>query len=142
MAQAEQNSTVKVHYTGKLEDGTVFDSSRDREPLEFQVGQGQVIPGFEQAVEGMSPGETKTTTVAPDNAYGQRRDDMVASVPKDNLPDDLDPEVGQQLQARDSEGQTIPVRITEVGDDAVTIDANHPLAGQKLTFDIEMVDVQ
>lgn len=142
MAAAEQNNTVKVHYTGKLSDGTVFDSSRQREPLEFQVGQGQVIPGFEQAVVGMTPGETKTATVAPEQGYGERRDDMVASVPKDNLPDDLDPEVGQQLQARDSEGQTIPVRITEVGDEAVTIDANHPLAGQTLTFDIELVDVQ
>ncbi len=142
MAAAEQNNTVKVHYTGKLSDGTVFDSSRQREPLEFQVGQGQVIPGFEQAVVGMTPGETKTATVAPEQGYGDRRDDMVASVPKDNLPDDLDPEVGQQLQARDSEGQTIPVRITEVGDEAVTIDANHPLAGQTLTFDIELVDVQ
>lgn len=142
MAAAEQNNTVKVHYTGKLSDGTVFDSSRQREPLEFQVGQGQVIPGFEQAVVGMTPGETKTATVAPEQGYGERRDDMVASVPKDNLPDDLDPEVGQQLQARDSEGQTIPVRVTEVGDEAVTIDANHPLAGQTLTFDIELVDVQ
>jgi peptidylprolyl isomerase len=142
MAQAQNNSTVKVHYTGKLDDGTVFDSSREREPLEFQLGQGQVIPGFEQAVEGMSPGELKTATVAAEQAYGPRRDDMVASVSRDNLPDDLEPEVGQQLQARNSDGQTVPVRITGIGDDAVTIDANHPLAGENLTFDIELVDIQ
>jgi FKBP-type peptidyl-prolyl cis-trans isomerase 2 len=139
--EAQQNDTVKVHYTGKLSDGTVFDSSREREPLEFQLGQGQVIPGFEEAVIGMNPGETKTATLAPDDAYGQHRDDMVTDVSRSDLPEDLKPEVGQQLQARNSAGQTIPVRVVDVGDESVKLDANHPLAGQTLTFDIELVDV-
>lgn len=142
MAQAQQNTTVKVHYTGKLDDGTVFDSSREREPLEFRVGEGQIIPGFEQAVVGMSPGEKKTAKIEPEDAYGQPVAERIASMPKDNLPDDLEPEVGMQLQARDNQGQTIPVRITEVDGDSVTIDANHPLAGETLTFEIELLDVQ
>ena len=141
MSEASQGNTVKVHYTGKLEDGTVFDSSRDRDPLEFQIGQGQIIPGFEEAVVGMSPGETKTTTVPAEKAYGERRDDMQSVVPKDRLPDDLEPEVGQTLQAKNEEGQVIPVRVVGVGDDEVTLDANHPLAGENLTFDIEVVEV-
>jgi FKBP-type peptidyl-prolyl cis-trans isomerase 2 len=141
MPEATNGDIVKVHYTGKLEDGTVFDSSRERDPLEFKLGGGQVIPGFEQAVVGMSPGETKTATVPATDAYGERRDDMSTDISRDRLPDGLEPEVGQQLQAQNEQGQAIPVTITDVSDDAVTLDANHPLAGKDLTFDIELVEV-
>ncbi|MFW6138644.1 MAG: FKBP-type peptidyl-prolyl cis-trans isomerase [Spirochaetota bacterium] len=142
MSEAKKGDTVKVHYTGKLEDGTVFDSSEDRDPLKFTVGGGQVIPGFEQAVIGMNPGETKTETVTSDQAYGPYRKEMVIEVDKNKLPQDLDPEVGQQLQVRQQEGQPVPVMVTEVTDSSVTLDANHPLAGKDLTFDIQLVDIE
>lgn len=141
MTQAQTGQQVKVHYTGKLEDGTVFDSSRQREPLEFTLGQRQVIPGFDEAVEGMSVGETKTAHVPADKAYGPRRDDLVVDVPDEQLPESLEPQVGQKLQVRQPDGQVVDVAVTKVGDDGITIDANHPLAGKDLTFDIELVEV-
>lgn len=139
MAQAKEGDTVQVHYTGKLEDGTVFDSSRDREPLEFELGAGSVIAGFEQVVRGMETGQTKTTTISPENGYGDRRDDMVLEVPADQLPDGLDPEIGQQLQLQLQDGQQVPVVVTNVENGNVTIDANHPLAGKTLVFDVELM---
>lgn len=141
MAQAKEGDEVQVHYTGKLEDGTVFDTSEDGEPLSFTIGENRVIPGFEEAVTGMEPGDSKTTEVDPEQAYGEHRDDMVMEMERDQIPDDVDPEVGQQLQLRLENGQTVPVLITALGEDTVTIDANHPLAGRTLLFDIELVDV-
>lgn len=141
MAEAKEGDEVQVHYTGKLEDGTVFDTSEDGEPLSFTVGEERVIPGFEEAVTGMEPGESKTTEVDPEQAYGEHREDMVMEMEKDQIPNEVDPEVGQQLQLRLENGQTVPVLITALGEDTVTIDANHPLAGRKLIFEIEVVDV-
>ncbi len=141
MAQAKTNDTVKVHYTGRLNDGTVFDSSVEREPLQFTLGEGQVIPGFENAVLGMTAGESKTITIAADQAYGPRRDDLVLAVGRDQFPPDITPEVGQQLQVRQTNGDVALVTVTEVGEAAVKLDANHPLAGHDLTFDIQLVEI-
>lgn len=141
MTQATQGSTVKVHYTGTLSDGTVFDSSANREPLEFTLGAGQIIPGFEKAVEGLSPGEKTTTTIPSDQAYGPHNPEAVIQVEKSQLPEGLNPEVGQQLQMQRQDGQPIPVRVTGVQDASITIDANHPLAGKDLKFEIELVEV-
>ena len=141
MVQAKAGDTVKIHYTGKLDDGTVFDSSVNREPLEFTLSGGQVIPGFDQAVVGMSPGETKTQKIPMDQAYGPYREEMVVEIAREQMPPDLQPEVGQQLQIQQANGQTVPVMVTVVTDVTVTLDANHPLAGEDLTFDIQLVDV-
>ncbi|MBE9546103.1 MAG: peptidylprolyl isomerase [Proteobacteria bacterium] len=141
MAQAKQGDTVKVHYTGKLEDGTVFDSSIDRDPLQFEVGTGQVIPGFEQGVVGMSLSELKTIKVQADEAYGPYREEMVVVVDQNQFPADLNIEVGQQLQVNQSEDQKIIVTITDVSESGVTLDANHPLAGKDLTFDIRLIEI-
>lgn len=143
MSKVKEGDTVKVHYTGRLKDGSIFDSSEEREPLEFTLGQGQLIPGFEKAVEGMEVGDTTTVDIPSDDAYGERRDDLELEVSKSDLPDNIDPEVGMQLQMQQQEdGRAIPVQITAVEDDYVTLDANHPLAGKDLTFDIELVEVQ
>lgn len=141
MTQAKAGDNVKVHYTGKLDDGTVFDSSAEREPLEFSLGSGNVIPGFEEAIVGMTPGESKTATIPAEQAYGPRRDELAIAVEKEQIPTDLSVEVGQQLQISQNNGQVIPVIVTDVSDSKVTLDANHPLAGQQLTFDIELVEV-
>jgi len=141
MAQAKPGDTVKVHYTGKLEDGTVFDTSADRDPLQFTIGEGQIIPGFEQAVVGMNPGESKTIKVLTNDAYGPHREDMVLVVDRNQLPVDLIPEVGQQLQSRQQDGQIIVVTVIAVSESTVTVDANHPLAGKDLTFDIQLVEI-
>jgi peptidylprolyl isomerase/FKBP-type peptidyl-prolyl cis-trans isomerase SlpA len=125
-----------------LEDGTVFDSSTDDEPLRFTIGQNRVIPGFESAVQGMEPGDSKSTTIEPEDAYGEHREDMVMELEADQLPDEVDPEVGQQLQLRLQNGETIPVVITALAEESITIDANHPLAGRTLTFEIELVDIE
>jgi peptidylprolyl isomerase len=139
--QAKIGDTVKVHYTGRLQDGTVFDTSVGSEPLEFTLGQGQLISGFEQAVIGMQVGESKTVTIPVDQAYGPRRDDMVLEVGRDELPEDLEPKVGMQLQMNQGDGGIMIVTITEVSETTIKIDANHPLAGQDLTFDIELVEI-
>lgn len=143
LSKVKDGDTVKVHYTGTLtEDGTVFDSSREREPLEFTLGEGKLIPGFEQAVIGMEVGDDTTVEIESEDAYGQRREDLELEVAKSDLPDNIDPQVGMQLQMQQQEnGQAIPVQITAVEDDYVKLDANHPLAGKDLTFDIELVEV-
>lgn len=141
MAQAKQGDTVNVHYTGKLEDGTVFDTSRSRHPLQFTIGKGQVIAGFEQAVIGMNTGESKTTTIPVNQAYGQRRDDMIVTMQRDQLPPDLNPEVGQRLELTQMDDQIILVTVKEKTDTTMTLDANHPLAGKDLTFDIELIGI-
>ncbi|MGD8747824.1 MAG: peptidylprolyl isomerase [Balneolaceae bacterium] len=143
MSKVKDGDTVKVHYTGKLTDeGTVFDSSREREPLEFTLGQGQLIPGFEKAVIGMEVGDNTTVEIASKDAYGARREDLELEVSKSDLPDNIEPKAGMQLQMQQKNGQAIPVQITAVKDDYVKLDANHPLAGKDLTFDIELVEIQ
>ena len=141
MAAAKSGDTVKVHYTGKLEDGTVFDTSKERDPLEFTLGKQQVIPGFEEGIVGMNPGETKTVSMGADKAYGPKREDLIAEVPRDKLPSDMKPEVGQRLQVQQQDGQKIPIVITAVNETAITIDANHPLAGEDLTFEIQLLEI-
>lgn len=141
MAQAKSGDTVKVHYTGKLDDGTVFDSSSNREPLEFTLGSGSIISGFEQAVLGMSLGESKTEIIPTDDAYGPHLDEMVVVVDRQQMPPEIEPQVGQQLQLQQQDGQVLPVVITDVSDASVTLDANHPLAGEALTFDIQLVEI-
>jgi peptidylprolyl isomerase len=140
-AVAKDGDTVKVHYTGTLEDGTIFDTSREREPLEFTLGGGKLIPGFEEAVRGMQIGQTKTVTIPPDEAYGSHRDELILVIQRDQLPDDLDPAVGQQLQMQGADGQTAVVVVTEVSEATITVDANHPLVGKDLTFEIELVEI-
>lgn len=141
MSQAKTKDKVTVHYTGKLDDGTVFDTSRDRQPLEFTIGAGQVIPGFENSVVGMAEGDNKSVTVQPQEAYGNVRDDLIIDVNKSDIPANLEVKVGQQLQINRPDGQTIPVLVSNVTDDKVTLDANHPLAGKTLTFEIELVKI-
>ncbi|MHB9134491.1 MAG: FKBP-type peptidyl-prolyl cis-trans isomerase [Armatimonadota bacterium] len=141
MAQAKSGDTVKVHYTGTLEDGSVFDSSESREPLEFTIGSGEVIPGFEEGVTGMAPGDTKTINIPADQAYGPEREELTTTVPRDQFPPDIEPEVGMQLQLRLPNGQPIPVRVCAVTDNEVSLDANHPLAGKDLTFKLDLVDI-
>jgi peptidylprolyl isomerase len=142
MAEAKKGDTVAVHYTGTLGDGTVFDSSRERDPLEFTLGSGQVIPGFDAAVEGLAEGASVKTTIACTDAYGERNDQLVIETPREHIPAEVDLEVGRRLQARSQEGQVTRVTVTKVTDDTVTLDANHPLAGQDLTFEIELVEIR
>jgi peptidylprolyl isomerase len=127
--QAKLGDTVKVHYTGRLDDGTVFDSSADRDPLEFTLGEGNIIPGFEEAVTGMSIGDSKTQVIPVDQAYGPHREEMVVVVERAQMPADMQPEIGQQLQIQQPSGEAIPVIVTEVSSEEITLDANHPLAG-------------
>ena len=141
MTQAKSGDTVRIHYTGTLDDGTEFDSSAGRDPLEFALGGGQVIPGFDSAVDGMAVGEDKTVTIPAEQAYGERHDQLVQEVPKSALPEDIEPAVGMQLQSSSPEGQVMHLVVTEVGDDSITVDGNHPLAGQALTFAIELVEI-
>ncbi|HDI52273.1 peptidylprolyl isomerase [candidate division KSB1 bacterium] len=141
MAAAKRGDTVKVHYTGKLEDGTIFDSSADREPLQFTIGEELLIPGFEEAIIGMSPGETKTAVVSADQAYGPYREEMVLEVDRTQLPPELEPEIGQQLQMQQPDGQVVLIKIVDVSDSVVKLDANHPLAGKDLTFDIQLLEI-
>ena len=142
MQQVKKGDTVKVHYHGKLNDGSTFDSSEGREPLEFEVGSGMVIPGFDSCVTGMTVGEKKTITIPADEAYGPKHDEMIMDFPRDRFPADMAPEVGMQLNMSNGSGQNFPVVIIEVKDDAVLLDANHPLAGEDLTFDLELVDIK
>lgn len=141
MVAAKQGDTVKVHYTGRLEDGVVFDSSADRDPLEFTIGSGQIITGFETAVVGMEPGDSVTATVSPTEGYGDHRPDLVIDVPRDRLPGDLEPELGTRLQSETEEGEVIVFTIIGTTESEVKLDANHPLAGKTLEFDIELVEV-
>ena len=141
MGQAKAGDTVRIHYTGTLDDGTQFDSSSGRDPLEFSLGGGQVIPGFDTAVSGMSVGESKSVTIAPEDAYGERHEKLLQQVPRATLPDDMEPAVGMQLQTQSPDGQVMNLVIAEIADDTITVDANHPLAGFALTFAIELVEI-
>jgi peptidylprolyl isomerase len=141
MSQAKPGDTVKIHYTGTLDDGTQFDSSSGRDPLEFEIGSGQVIPGFDKAVEGMSVGESKSVRIEPADAYGRHHDQLVQTVSRDALPENIAPEIGMRLQSQNPDGQVIELTVTEVTDDTITVDANHPLAGQALNFDVELTAI-
>jgi len=141
MSQAKSGDNVKIHYTGTLEDGTEFDSSAGREPLAFALGTGQVITGFDNAVDGMTVGESKTVTIPAAEAYGDRHEQLVQQVPKTALPEEMKPEVGMQLQSQSPEGQVMNLVVTGVEEESITVDANHPLAGQALTFAIELVEI-
>ncbi|HEX6915295.1 MAG TPA: peptidylprolyl isomerase [Chitinophagaceae bacterium] len=142
MQQVKQGDKVKVHYHGRLTDGTTFDSSEGREPLEFEVGSGAVIPGFDNGVMGMNVGDKRTINIPADEAYGQRHQELVMDFPKEKFPEDMNPEVGMQLMMNNGAGQQFPVVIVDVREDSVTLDANHQLAGQDLVFDIELVDIE
>lgn len=138
---ARSGSTVQVHYTGRLPDGTLLHSSRGGEPVRFTLGLGEVLPGLEEAVEGMSPGESKTVWMTPDQAYGPHRDDLVLMVSRERFPEHIDPEPGQRLQMRRQGEPTVIVTVVDVIDEDVLLDANHPLAGQDVTFELELLEI-
>ena len=142
MNQVKENNTVKVNYTGKLADGQIFDSSEGRDPLEFTLGQGQLIPGFEKGLIDMALNEKKTITVAKEEAYGDINQDLIQEVSKSQLPPDIMPEVGMGLVSKSPEGHETNMRVVEVKDDSIVIDANHPLAGKDLIFDLEVVEIK
>jgi peptidylprolyl isomerase len=141
MSTARTGNTVHVHYTGRLDDGSVFDASEGREPLAFTLGEGQVIGGFDEAVEGMAVGDAKTVRIPPEEAYGERRDELLIEVPREQLPDGMSVEVGMQLQLRREDGGAMPVTVADTGEDTITLDANHPLAGEALTFELQLVAI-
>lgn len=141
MQQVKKGDTVKVHYHGKLTNGTTFDSSEGREPLGFEVGGGMVIPGFDEGVTGMAIGEKKTIHIPADQAYGPKQEEMIMEFPRDRFPADMVPEVGMQLNMSNGSGQNFPVIIAEVREAVVVLDANHPLAGEDLVFDLELVAI-
>ena len=141
MAQAQAGNKVKVHYTGRLDDNSIFDSSEGNDPLEFIVGQGQVIDGFDQAVLGLETGQSTTVHIEPENAYGERREQLIFVIDRKELPIDIDPQPNQRFQMRNEAGQELVVTVTDVSDNTVTFDGNHPLAGKALTFDIQLVEV-
>ncbi len=142
MATAKNGDTVSIHYTGKLADGSIFDSSLEREPLEFILGAGVVIPGFDKAVLGMNTGESKTVTIPVKDAYGERHEQMNMTVEKTQLPPDIKPEIGMMLQVNTEDGNVAHVIIASMTDTEVTLDGNHPLAGKDLTFDLNLVSVK
>lgn len=141
MNQAKKGDTVKVHYTGKLRDGKIFDTSEGRDPLQFTIGSGQVIPGFEDAVIGMNPGDTKTAEVPVAKAYGPRNEEVVMEVPLTQFPPDINPEIGQMLELGQPGGQQVIVTITSMTDSHAVLDANPPLAGKDLIFELELVEI-
>ena len=141
MKQVKEGDVVKVHYTGKLVNGEQFDSSVGREPLEFTVGAGQMIKGFDDAMPGMNLGEKKTINIAPEDAYGPRSEEAIIEFPKENVPADMVLEPGMPLTLANQAGQPVPVIVVEVKDDIIILDANHFLAGQELIFDIELVEI-
>lgn len=142
MPAAQQGDTVRVHYTGRLDDGSVFDTSAGGEPLEFTIGRGQMIPGFEQGVVGMEPGESRSVIIAADQAYGVYQPQGVITVPRAQIPPSLPLEIGTQLQATGPDGQPAYMTVIELSDDQVKLDANHPLAGKDLAFDLELVEIR
>ncbi len=137
---ATNGNMVKVHYTGTLGDGSVFDSSLQREPLQFKLGNGQVIPGFEEAVLGMQVGETKTVTIKADQAYGQKRAELIITLEKEKIPAELNPQIGDQLQMKQPDGAAVIVTVISINEKTITLDANHNLAGKDLTFELTLVE--
>ena len=141
MTQVKKGDKIKIHYHGKLNDGSTFDSSEGREPLEFEVGSGMVIPGFDEGVTGMSVGDKKTIHIPFTQAYGPKEEEYIMEFPLDKFPEDMKPEVGMALNMSNESGQQFPVVIAAVKEDAVILDGNHPLAGQDLIFDLELVEI-
>ena len=141
MKNAQKGDTVKVHFTGKLDDGTEIASSQNGIPLEFTIGEGKLIPGFEEGAIGMSEGDHKTVHLEPSQAFGERRAELISKVPRDEIPDHIDLKVGLPLEVSSSSGNALRVLVTEISDDEVTLDANHELAGHSVTFDIELVEL-
>jgi FKBP-type peptidyl-prolyl cis-trans isomerase 2 len=141
MSRAKNGDTVRVHYTGKLENGEVFATSEDGQPLEFTVGSGKVIPGFEKSIIDMESGDTRTVTVPPEEGFGERCEELVVDVQRSKLPEEVEPAVGEQLKSHDASGNVMTMIVTDVDEDTVTLDANHPLAGRTLTFTIELIDI-
>jgi peptidylprolyl isomerase len=141
MQQAKSGDTVHIHYRGTLEDGSVFDSSEGSDPIAFTLGAGEVIPGFERAVEGMSTGEKKTETIPADQAYGERREELVFTISRDQMPENSEIEIGDMLRVGFPDGSSADVQVAAIEDESVTLDANHPLAGQDLTFQLELVSI-
>ncbi|WP_116653182.1 FKBP-type peptidyl-prolyl cis-trans isomerase [Pelagibacterium sediminicola] len=141
MTQAKHGDTVRIHYTGRLTDGTQFDSSQGREPLEFQLGSGQIIKGLDAQVQGMAVGDSATVSIPADDAYGPHRPEAVQTVPRDRIPPSIDLSIGARLQATGGDGQPMQLTVVGVDDAEVTVDANHPLAGKDLVFDVELVEV-
>ena len=142
MSQVKENNTVKVNYTGKLSDGQVFDSSEGKEPMEFTLGQGQLIPGFEKGLIDMKLNEKKTITIAKEEAYGDINNDLIQEVEKTQLPQDMTPEVGMGLVSKSPDGQEMNLLVVEVREESIVIDGNHPLAGKELIFDPEVVEIK
>lgn len=141
MTQAKDGDVVRVHYTGTLDDETQFDSSVGSDPLEFTVGAGMVIPGFDDVVRGMAPGDTRSTRIPPEQAYGEARDEMKLTLTREQLPAEFSPEIGQQIHMQGQDGQPVPATVVEADDSRIVVDANHPLAGEALTFEIELVEI-
>ncbi|KAA2240083.1 peptidylprolyl isomerase [Chitinophaga agrisoli] len=141
MQTVKNGDTVRVHYHGRLTNGTTFDSSEGRDPLEFKVGTGSVIKGFDNGVLEMQVGDKKTVQIPVDQAYGPKNDELIMDFPKANIPEDLKPEIGMELQMSNNQGQVFPVKVAAVNSEFVTLDANHPLAGEDLIFDIELVEI-
>ena len=141
MAQAQNGNTVKVHYVGTLDNGTQFDSSKGKDPLEFTIGSGTLLPKFENAVVGLAPGETTNVKIPAAEGYGLRRDDLIIKVEKAKLPPTIKPEIGMKLQMRTAQGEPLILNVIEILDDAIVVDANHELAGMDLNFDIELVEI-
>lgn len=142
MNQVKQHDTVKVHYTGKLSNGQVFDSSVEREPLEIKLGEGMLIPGFEKGLIDMKVEEKKTITIPHQEAYGEVREDLFQEIPKNQLPPEIEPKEGMGLVAQNPDGSERQLRVAKVNEESIVVDANHPLAGQDLTFDLEVVSIQ
>lgn len=142
MKKAALDDTVKIHYTGKLSDGSVFDTSDGRDPLSFTLGSGQVIPGFDKGVVGMQVDEEKTIEIKAIDAYGDIRDELIHELPKSTVPSSIDPKVGMNLVSKTKDGKEIPLVVTKISDETITVDANHPLAGKDLTFKVKLVEIQ
>jgi len=143
MSAAKNGDAVKVHYTGKLDDGTVFDSSEGHEPLAFTLGNGEVIDGFDKGVVGMAVGENKQISIPPDQAYGERNESLVQTIARDQIQlGGVEPQAGMGVEMRTPDGEVIPLLISDVTDTTVTLDANHPLAGEQLHFDVKLVEIE
>ena len=142
MKEAQVGDLVSVHYTGKFTNGEVFDSSKERDPLKFTLGKKELLGGIEDRVVGMKPGETQSVTLNPEQAFGDRQEDLILTIPKNKFPQHITPSVGLQLKLSNASGGELPVVITDVSDDSVTLDGNHPLAGQTVVFDIELIEVK
>ena len=141
MSGAKNGDTVQVAYTGKLDDGSVFDTTAEGEPIEFTLGQGQVLPAFEEAVIGMGSGDSKTIVILPDEAYGDRSDELILTMGRDQVPFDREPEIGKMYRLVQKDGQSFPVTVMDMSEETIVFDANHPLAGKDLTFDIQLVQI-